>query len=256
MDIFTAFLVGYLILGAIFGAFCSYLADKKGHGGCAWFVLGFLFSFLALLVLIGLPSEREASREQGSTPGQPTDSTGSPSPSPQPRNFRLCPHCIQEVHELATACPHCQRDLPEVERCSYAACGRIINPTDDRCEDDEGNPFCSKEHMRLAARSSALPTTDVKTTRETPSATRSHMRVEHCAYKNCGKVIEPTDNRCEDVEENPFCSREHRGRERYRMMQLQQEQEQSIFPRIDKVVIIVVLVLAAVLLLLALISGG
>ena len=174
-------LVGYLVLGVIFGIFCSYLADKKGHGGCAWFMLGFLFSFLALLVLIGLPSEREASREQGSTPGQPTDSTGSPSPSPQPRNFRLCPHCIQEVHKLATACPHCQRDLPEVERCSYEACGKIINPTDNRCEDDEGNPFC-----------------DI-----------SHMRVEHCSYEACGKVIQPKDNRWKDDEGNPFCSESH-----------------------------------------------
>ena len=180
-------LVGYLILGVIFGIFCYYLADKKGHGGGAWFVLGFLFSFLALLVLIGLPSEREASREQGSTPGQPTDSTGSPIPSTQPRNFRLCPHCIQEVHELATACPHCQRDLPEVERCSYAACGRIINPTDNRCEDNEGNLFCDK----------------------------SHMRVEYCSHKACGKVIETTDNHCKDDDGNLFCSRWHRDKERY-----------------------------------------
>ena len=215
-------LVGYLVLGVIFGIFCSYLADKKGHGGCAWFMLGFLFSFLALLVLIGLPSEREASREQGSTPGQPTDSTGSPSPSPQPRNFRLCPHCIQEVHELATACPHCQRDLPEVERCSYAACGRIINPTDDRCEDDEGNPFCDA----------------------------SHREVEYCYYGDCGKVIESAiDNRCADDEGNPFCSEWHRDSDRHGM---QQEHSGGEF----KIVMIIVLVLAAVLLLLVLISGG
>lgn len=216
-------LVGYLILGVIFGIFCSYLADKKGHGGGAWFVLGFLFSFLALLVLIGLPSEREASREQGSTPGQPTDSTGSPSPSPQPRNFRQCPHCIQEVHELATACPHCQRDLPEVERCSYAACGRIINPTDDRCEDDEGNPFCD----------------------------RLHMRVEHCSYEACGKTINPTDNHCKDDDGNPFCSRWHRDRERYRM-----QQEHPISTRIGRVAIIWLLLVVAALALLVLISGG
>ena len=164
-------LVGYLILGVIFGVFCYYLADKKGHSGGAWFWLGLFFSFLALLVLIGLPSEPVASREQGGDPWDLADSPDSPgSASQKPRNFRLCPHCIQEVHELATACPHCQRGLPEVERCSYEPCGKIINPTDNRCEDDERNPFCSKEHMRLAARSSTLPTTDVKTTRETPSA--------------------------------------------------------------------------------------
>lgn len=215
-------LVGYLISGVIFGFFCSYLADKKGHGGCAWFVLGFLFSFLALLVLIGLPSEREASREQGSTPGQPTDSTGSPSPSPQPRNVRLCPHCIQEVHELATACPHCQRGLPEVERCSYEPCGKIINPTDNRCEDDEGNLFCDK----------------------------SHMRVEYCSYEACGKVIEPAiDNRCEDDDGNPFCSEWHRDSNSNR------QQEHSISARDYRIAIIAVLSVVAVIALAALFSG-
>ena len=42
--------------------------------------------------------------------------------------------------------PHCQRDLPEVERCSYGPCRKIINPTDDRCKDDEGNPYCGDLH--------------------------------------------------------------------------------------------------------------
>ena len=56
MDILT-FILLYLGSGVIFGFFCAYLADQKGHSGGAWFVLGLLFSFLALLVLIGLPSE-------------------------------------------------------------------------------------------------------------------------------------------------------------------------------------------------------
>ena len=181
-------LVGYLILGVIFGIFCYYLADKKGHSGGAWFWLGLFFSFLALLVLIGLPSEPGASREQGGDPWQLADSPDSPgSASQKPPSFRQCPHCIQEVHELATACPHCQRDLPEVERCSYEPCGKIINPTDNRCEDDEGNLFCDK----------------------------SHMRVEYCSHKACGKVIETTDNHCKDDDGNPFCSRWHRDKERY-----------------------------------------
>ena len=217
------FLVGYLILGVIFGIFCYYLADKKGHSGGAWFWLGLFFSFLALLVLIGLPSEPGASREQGGDPWELADSPDSPgSASQKPPSFRQCPHCIQEVHELATACPHCQRDLPEVERCSYEPCSKIINPTDDRCADDEGNPFCDA----------------------------SHREVEYCYYGDCGKVIEPAiDNRCADDEGNPFCSEWHRDSDRHGM---QQEHSGGEF----KIVMIIVLVLAAVLLLLALISGG
>ena len=217
------FLVGYLILGVIFGIFCYYLADKKGHSGGAWFWLGLFFSFLALLVLIGLPSEPGASREQGGDPWELADSPDSPgSASQKPPSFRQCPHCIQEVHELATACPHCQRGLPEVERCSYEPCSKIINPTDDRCADDEGNPFCDA----------------------------SHREVEYCYYGDCGKVIEPAiDNRCADDEGNPFCSEWHRDSDRHGM---QQEHSGGEF----KIVMIIVLVLAAVLLLLALISGG
>ena len=200
MEIFLLLLV-YFIFGVVIGFFCAYLAVQKGHNAGAWFVLGLLFSFLALLVLIGLPNERGSSREQGGAPRSSTTpepyrrpsrkqsgtlghSAGSPGGAGSlPRSIRLCPHCIQEVHELATACPHCQRDLPEVERCSYEPCGKIINPTDNRCEDDEGNPFCQE----------------------------SHRGVEHCSYKACGKVIEPTDDRCEDDEGNPFCQESHRG---------------------------------------------
>ena len=218
-------LVGYLVLGVIFGIFCYYLADKKGHSGGAWFWLGLFFSFLALLVLIGLPSEPGASREQGGDPWELADSPDSPgSASQKPPSFRQCPHCIQEVHELATACPHCQRGLPEVERCSYEPCGKIINPTDNRCEDDEENPFCDA----------------------------SHREVEYCSYGDCGKVIEPAiDNRCEDDDGNPFCSEWHRDSYRHRM-----QQEHSIFARIGRVAIIWVLLVVAVLVLLAVLSGG
>lgn len=207
MEIFLLLLV-YLGSGVVIGAFCAYLADQKGHSAGAWFFLGLLFSFLALLVLIGLPSEQRPSREQGGAPrsskyhpravsetipkqgGTLGQSAGSPvragSAPGQPRSVRLCPHCIQEIHELASACPHCQRGLPEVECCSYEPCGKIINPTDDRCEDDEGNPFCQE----------------------------SHRGIEHCYYRACARVIEPSiDNRCEDDEGNPFCSELHRDRQ-------------------------------------------
>ena len=78
------------------------------------------------------------------------------------------------------------------------------------------------------------------------------MRVEHCTYKNCGKVIEPAiDNRCEDDDGNPFCSEWHRDSYRHRM-----QQEHSIVARIGRVAIIWVLLVVAVLVLLAVLSGG
>ena len=143
------FLLLFLVYALIFGSFCAYLAGEKGRSGGSWFFLGFVFGILALLVLIGLPSEQRSSNEALRVSTRSTATSGSGSQSGrQSSNVRLCPHCIQEVHELATACPHCQRDLPELKRCSDTVCRKIINPTDDRCEDDEGNPFCGDLHRQ------------------------------------------------------------------------------------------------------------
>ncbi len=142
-------IVLFLAYALIFGAFCAYLAGEKGRSGGSWFFLGLIFGILALLVLIGLPSEDRSSNKprRSSTSTTITPSAGS-GRRREEIDVRQCPHCIQEVHELATACPHCQSDLPEVERCSYGDCRKIINPTDDRCEDDEGNPYCNDLHRR------------------------------------------------------------------------------------------------------------
>lgn len=246
MEIFPLLLV-YLISGVVIGFFCAYLANQKGHSGGAWFVLGLLFSFLALLVLIGLPSEQRPSRTQGDAPlssttpepyrrpsrtqggalGQSTARPGSPgSASQKPRSVRLCPHCIQEIHELASACPHCQRSLPEVERCSYEPCGKIINPTDNRCEDDGGNPFCQEAHRRVEhcsykACGKVIEPTDDRCEDDAgkPFCNESHKGVEHCSYQPCGRVIELSiDNRCEDSYGNPFCSELHRDRHLWSQM--------------------------------------
>ena len=239
MEIFLLLLV-YLISGVVIGFFCAYLADQKGHSAGAWFFLGLLFSFLALLVLIGLPNEQRPSREQGGAPrssttpepyrrpsrkqggtlGHSAGSQGGAGSAPgQPCSVRLCPHCIQEIHELASACPHCQRGLPEVERCSYEPCGKIINPTDNRCEDDEGNPFCQEshrgvEHCSYKACSKVIEPTDDRCEDDegNPFCQEAHRRVERCSYQPCGKTIEPTDDRCEDAYGNPFCSFLHQHR--------------------------------------------
>ena len=149
MDFLIIPLILFLAYAVIFGVFCAYLASEKGRSGGSWFFLGVVFGILALLVLIGLPSEKRSSNEPVRASAQSTATSSTRSGrGRKDSNVRLCPHCVQEVHELATACPHCQRDLPEVERCSYEPCRKIINPTDDRCEDNEGNPYCGDLHRR------------------------------------------------------------------------------------------------------------
>ena len=142
----------FLAYGLIFGFFCAYLAGEKGRDGGSWFFLGLFFGILALLVLIGLPSDQRSSvrtlrvSRQPATPSRPGGGS-----IREGSSVRLCPHCIEEVHELATACPHCQRDLPEVERCSFRSCNKIINPSDQWCEDEQGHVYCSIRHKQRQA---------------------------------------------------------------------------------------------------------
>ena len=142
------FVLLYLVYGVVLGSFCAYLAGQKGRDGTSWFFLGLVFGILALLVLIGLPGEQHSSSENRPHTRPPVTSSTDRNVTGKPPDVRLCPHCIQEVHELAAACPHCQRDLPEVERCSLPSCRKIINQTDDRCEDGQENTFCGDLHRQ------------------------------------------------------------------------------------------------------------
>lgn len=42
--------------GLVNGGFCAFLAAEKNRSVAGWFVLGFLFSFVALIALSGAPS--------------------------------------------------------------------------------------------------------------------------------------------------------------------------------------------------------
>ena len=45
----------YVVLGLIFGAFCSSTAKEKGYSERIWFVIGFFFSIFALIAIAGMP---------------------------------------------------------------------------------------------------------------------------------------------------------------------------------------------------------
>lgn len=45
----------YLVSGAVFGGACAILAGAKNRNPLGWFVLGFLFSLIALIVIAGMP---------------------------------------------------------------------------------------------------------------------------------------------------------------------------------------------------------
>ena len=137
----------FMFYAVVMGAFCAYLANEKGKDGAGWFFLGMLFGIIALLVLVGLPSEKRTY----SPPAYAPDAYRQPEilTAQRAAPARLCPYCISEIHPSATVCPHCQRDLPKTEYC--ALCRNAIKPTDQRVEDDRGNAYCCPNH-RFRAR--------------------------------------------------------------------------------------------------------
>ena len=47
-----------IFLFVITGAFCSAVANEKGYNAFWWFILGFLFNFVALIAVVGLPDRK------------------------------------------------------------------------------------------------------------------------------------------------------------------------------------------------------
>ena len=94
-----------VVLQAIgFGWFCSYIAGEKGRDTTNWFLLGFFFSFWALIAIAAVPSlVRTQSRPQNapSLLAQPGD------------DKKVCPFCAETIQKRAVVCRYCQRDIPD-----------------------------------------------------------------------------------------------------------------------------------------------
>lgn len=68
---------------------CAIVAGNKGRSGFGWFILGMLFSLIALLIVLVLPSVKE-------DPAQP-----------KPETHIKCPDCAEFVKREARVCKHC-----------------------------------------------------------------------------------------------------------------------------------------------------
>lgn len=56
----------FITSGIVFGGACAIVATNKNRDGLGWFVLGFLFSLVALIVIAALsPVAKQAGRRVG-----------------------------------------------------------------------------------------------------------------------------------------------------------------------------------------------
>ena len=79
----------FFILWCILAVACGVVASSKDRSFFGWFVLGFLFSLIALIVVACLPSRR-----RGVAP-------------PSPETHVKCPDCAEFVLREARVCKHC-----------------------------------------------------------------------------------------------------------------------------------------------------
>jgi hypothetical protein len=88
------FLFAMVFSAMVVGCFCAWLAAEKKRNALAWFALGFLFNFIALIALAGAPAA-----------------------TPKQEAFKLeddrktCPFCYHKNSHLADKCANCGRVL-------------------------------------------------------------------------------------------------------------------------------------------------
>jgi hypothetical protein len=88
-----AAILGYLVIGALFGAINVAIARAKHRNPSPWFWGGFFFGIIALIVVLCVPSKAVVAAAG---------------------TVKTCPYCVSEIPISATVCRFCQRDLSEI----------------------------------------------------------------------------------------------------------------------------------------------
>lgn len=63
-DFSTGEVIFSMIFSTLLAFACAYYAEKKGRSSLGWFILGFLFTFIALIILFFLPPLKREKSDQ------------------------------------------------------------------------------------------------------------------------------------------------------------------------------------------------
>jgi hypothetical protein len=130
-----------LLCGLVTGTGAGVIASNKGRSGFGYFLLGFFFSIVGLLIAIGMPALNAAG-----TPRQlrandlvvchacrrphradaiscPSCGVGAPDPH---AHEKKCPACAEWVLQEARKCKHCGEDLGAAVVSKATASGRPL----------------------------------------------------------------------------------------------------------------------------------
>lgn len=106
--------MSYLLIWVSFGVLTAIVAGIKGRTIIGWFLLGFLFSFFALIVLLVLPkveSTNESSEEF--IPSNSKISLAEIENANVKKQTKICVDCAEEIAKMARVCKHCGKRYDE-----------------------------------------------------------------------------------------------------------------------------------------------
>lgn len=122
-----------IAVALVCGVACAVIASNKNRSGFGWFILGFMFPLISLIVIACL---------------------GRAEPEKLEDDVTTCPFCGGKIFKKATVCCHCRKDIPQPEeekKCPFCAetikksavvcryCGRDLPKDGSTAVEQKGN---------------------------------------------------------------------------------------------------------------------